>query len=139
MTYPVQIAFYKAPGTLVDKAVRVVTRSKYSHCELIINGTACSSSVREGGVRFKSIALDPTRWDVANIQGVDLPYAWKWFCDHHGQGYDYLGVTRFVLPFIPSRPNLWFCSEACAAALQLPDPHLWAPKHLALRYPPQGD
>ena len=39
-----RLAFYKAPGTWADKAIRLFTGSDYSHVELVINGTCCSVS-----------------------------------------------------------------------------------------------
>lgn len=128
-----QIAFYKAPGALADRLVRLVTGSKYSHCELVINGTACSSSIRDGGVRMKGIYLDPAKWDVVDVDG-DVTAAWSWFATHVGQRYDWAGVFRFVIPFLPHRRRQWFCSEACAAALGLPDPADWTPGMLAHQY-----
>jgi hypothetical protein len=128
-----QIAFYKAPGTLADRLVRMVTGSPYSHCELVINGTACSSSIRDGGVRMKGIYLDPAKWDVVEVDG-DVTVAWSWFATHVGERYDWAGVFRFVIPFLPHRRRQWFCSEACAAALGLPDPADWTPGMLARQY-----
>lgn len=124
-----QLAFYKAPGTWADRLIRIVTGSKYSHCELVINGTACSASIRDGGVRMKTIYLDPAKWDVVDVDG-DVTAAWDWFATHAGQDYDFLGALSFVLPFLPSRSKQWFCSEACAAALGRPDPDLYSPQHL---------
>ena len=47
----VQLALYKGRGTLFNALIRWWTRSPYSHCELVINGTCYSSSIRDGGVR----------------------------------------------------------------------------------------
>lgn len=124
-----QLAFYKAPGTLADRLVRLVTGSQYSHCELIINGTACSSSIRDKGVRVKTIYLDPAKWDVVEVD-ADVTVAWNWFATHAGQSYDFLGVFRFVIPFIGHRTGKWFCSEACAAAMGLPDAWAYSPQDL---------
>lgn len=111
-----QIAFYKAPGTWVDKAIRLVTRSKYSHCEVVIDGVCWSASIQDKGVRQKRMWLNPDRWDVVDVP--DSPGALKWFLEHEGQGYDFWGVFRFLIPFIPQRGNLWFCSEASLEALR---------------------
>lgn len=128
-----QIALYKAPGTLADKAIRLFTGSPYSHCELVIAGMCCSSSIRDGGVRVKSFWLDPENWDVIDIPG-DEAKAWEWFATHSGQAYDWWGVWRFVFPFLPHKTNEWFCSEACAAALSLPDAWGYTPQTLAEKY-----
>lgn len=130
VTMTIAIAFYKAPGTWADKFIRVVTGSEYSHCEIIINGTAMSASARDGGVRFKEIAVTHEKWDIAPLL-CDEQAVWGWFAAHSGCGYDWAGVLRFVLPFLPQRANQYFCSEACAAALGLPRPSDWTPGDLA--------
>lgn len=128
-----QLALYKAKGTLVDRLIRLVTNSKYSHCELVINGFCCSSSIRDGGVRAKKIYLDQTKWDVLEIEGDDAA-AWDWFALHAKEGYDWLGAFRFALPFLRHRKGKWFCSEACSAALRIPQPESFSPKTLADRF-----
>lgn len=128
-----RLALYKAPGTLADKAIRLFTGSPYSHVELVINGMCCSSSIRDGGVRVKSFWLDPEKWDVIDIPG-DEAKAWEWFATHAGEKYDWSGVWRFAIPFLPHRRNQWFCSEAVAAALGLVEPDLWDPGMLAEKY-----
>lgn len=131
-----QLAFYKAPGTWADKAIRVFTGSKYSHVELVI-GTECwSASARDGFVRAKTMWLDPDKWDVIDIHGAE-PFALAWFTQHAGQRYDWAGVARFVLPLLPNSRNRWFCSEAVAAALAQPEPDLWTPQMLFERYTTQ--
>ena len=52
-----QIAFYNGykSKTLWDWIVCIISRSKYSHCELIQDNLSYSSSNRDGGVRFKRI------------------------------------------------------------------------------------
>ena len=53
----VQLALYKAPGEWTNALIRWWTRSQYSHCELVIDGTCYSSSERDRGVRSKVMAL----------------------------------------------------------------------------------
>ena len=48
-----KIAFYKAKGNIIDKSIRLWTRSKYSHCEIVIGENWYSSSPRDKGVRAK--------------------------------------------------------------------------------------
>lgn len=124
-----QLAFYKASGGLADKLVRLVTRSPYSHVELVIGGVCYSSSIQDGGVRSKHINIGSGNWDVLEIAGDEAKAA-QWFVDHHGQDYDWLGVFRFVLPFLKHRTGKWFCSEACAAALGLENAHKYSPQDL---------
>jgi hypothetical protein len=131
-------AFYKGthaglPG-IYNRLVRWWTRSPYSHVELIFmegprtgRGLAFSASYMDGGVRDKAIDFDPQKWDF-----VDLPHelreqAWDWFCAHEGQGYDLLGNLHFILSAVGDDKRRWFCSEAVAAALGMPNPERFDP------------
>jgi hypothetical protein len=126
------LAFYKARGTWFDRLIRFVTRSPYSHVEVAITQQPdgrwlCgSSSVRDGGVRLKAIALSAENWDLRFVGG-DANAVRAWFEARAGERYDWLGVLRFVLPFVGQSSRRWFCSEACLAALGLPEPWRFAP------------
>lgn len=129
-------AFYKGtrPGIagLYNRAVRLWTRSPYSHVELIFSdGMAASSSFADGGVRLKAIDFSADRWDFIDLPGEDEEYARRWFNAHVGQPYDLLGNLHFVLFPIAGLRRAWFCSEAAAAALGLPDPYRFDPATLA--------
>lgn len=126
-----------------DGAIRVITRSPYSHCELAIPDASrpgvyfcVSASVRDeavrpkrprlpwnrGGVRGKYMQLPPDRWDLVPVPltRFDLTRALEQYA---GNGYDWLGVFRFLLPFLPESKHRWFCSEFVAHVLRLPPPH----------------
>jgi len=60
----VQLALYKARGNWINRLICWWTGSPYSHCELVINGTCYSSSIRDGGVRGKTMALPSDKWDA---------------------------------------------------------------------------
>lgn len=113
-----QAIFYKAPGSIFDRLIRIVTRSPYSHVELVIDGVCWSSSQPDGGVRGKRFAIDPARWDTLHIQ-ADAAAVAIWFAGHQGTPYDYLGALRCVIKWLPNSATKWFCSEACAAALRI--------------------
>ena len=113
-----QLAFYRGPGTLFDKLIRIITRSEYSHCEVVIHGKCWSSSVRDGGVRGKYINLQSGHWDVIDLLG-DEAATELWFKSHENADYDWLGLMRCVIPFFPHSSRRWFCSEACGTALGL--------------------
>ena len=66
-------------GTLFNALIRWWTGSQYSHCELVINGTCCSSSIRDGGVRGKVMALPAHSWDVIDLPWADEHAAQQWF------------------------------------------------------------
>lgn len=137
-----QIAFYKGPADdwlhkLAHFAVCIFTLSRYSHCELVVHGTCVSASARDGGVRAKQIDLASGKWlvvDIADPYGDREAMAWDWFACHAGHRYDWAGIARFVLPFLPHRKDQWFCSEACAEALGLSSPEDWTPGKLANRF-----
>lgn len=127
----IHLAFYRGSwaenpkSKLLDNIICLLTRSKYSHVELVIdyyandqNGSCWSSSEWDGGVRNKFIHLDPSRWSV-------IPYNSKFtkqelvdfFNAENGKTYDYLGALGVVIPFFKANPNRWFCFEIVGEAL----------------------
>ena len=122
---------------LLNRAIRWWTNSIYSHNELVFEGynnseganLCASSSGSDGGVRFKFINLDPSKWDICTL---DIPeYSQKqamlWFSEHADQGYDYLGLFGFVGKRGIQDKKKWFCSEAIAASLGFKDPEQYTP------------
>lgn len=133
-------AFYKGthaglPG-VYNRLVRWWTRSPYSHVELILPFAAASSSAMDGGVRYKTIDFDPALWDFVNLPDGLADGAETWFNKHYGEPYDYLGNVHFVLSPIGGEKGRWFCSEAVAAALGMPNPERFDPGtlHAALSF-----
>jgi hypothetical protein len=127
-----KVAFYKHQDRFFDKLVMFVTGSTYSHCELIVNGVSYSASMRDGGVRQKLIDYKSDRWDVLEIEGEAMT-AVRWFHEHEEDGYDYLGLLGFLLPWRTEMQTKWFCSEAVAAALGIPEPWAFSPGKLYRR------
>lgn len=114
----VYLAMYKGPGSkLRYKAFHYITtyftRSRYSHCEIVINGRCYSSSARDGGVRDKEILdlNDSGHWDLFELPYVNPHDALDRFHERSGRKYDYLGVVRYLLPFLPNSKNRDYCSE----------------------------
>ena len=137
-------ALYKGtrPGWqgLYSRAARLVDRGPYSHAELVFSdGMSASASFIDGGVRFKKIDYDPAHWDFVDVAG-DEGAATAWFIEHNGASYDLIGNLSFLCPLIPHSVRKWFCSEAIAAALGVPEPHRLGPNGLAavLRYRAKG-
>lgn len=134
----IEIAFYKGRKRFGDRVIQWWTRSPYSHCEVVTHrrsdGAAwcISSSWVDGGVRGKWIALDPTRWDLVQMPGVDSAGAHLWLAQHAGQGYDFIGLLGFVWRPIAGSARRWFCSEACADIVELEEP--WRLSPGALRH-----
>lgn len=114
-----QLAFYKGRTRLFDRAVQWWTRGPYSHVELVFSdGRAASASTRDGGVRIKYIKWNLESWDFITVNG-DETLAKKWFEDHTGEKYDYIGLFGFLWRPYKDNKRRWFCSEAVLEALQL--------------------
>ena len=122
------LASYKGtqPGWkgLVNRAIRFFTKSIYSHSEICLgdpfNGPVeCLSSVgTEGGVRIKTMQLNPEKWDVIALPSVSDGAFWHFLADNAGRPYDLVGCVRSVLPFVSrEHPDRWFCSEVCATVI----------------------
>lgn len=141
----VTVAFYKGRERLSSRFLAWWMRSTYSHCELILGRDGevfecASASFLDGGVRIKRMRLNPEHWELvdvpidpdivrsavarSDIDDAAAAVAWAraWFDAHDGEGYDLLGLLGFVLRRIKGSRRLWWCSEACAAALGWVDP-----------------
>lgn len=127
-----QAAFYRGthsglPG-VYNILTRWWTRSKYSHVELIFStGRAASSSAMDGGVRTKLIDFTADKWDFVDLPAGLEQGARAWFDQHRGEKYDLLGNLHFVLAPVGDDKQKWFCSEAAAAAIGIPDPARFDP------------
>ena len=138
----ITLAFYKGRGKtrwqrLQDAAIRLTTRGRYSHVELIAGtalhgdiGQCLSSSGRDGGVRAKRILLKPESWDLVELR-IDPDQPAQFIRDRIGAQYDYKGILLSqVLALGRHDESRWFCSEICAAALDLPNPQRVSPQFL---------
>jgi hypothetical protein len=132
-------AFYRGHGRFSDHVIRRVTRSPFSHVELIrqaerpLRGETArciSSSLRDGGVRIKDIRLDAPKWDV-----YALPWApddaWNRAEAELGRPYE-LWPMLFsqLLNLRRHRRDAWHCSELVGHALGLSMPHAKSPGDL---------
>ncbi len=116
-----QIIFYKGRGTLFDMLIRWITKGPYSHVELVFSdGMMCSSSVRDGGVRFMKADLNPENWTTIQVNAtLEEEAVIRRFCEEQvGLDYDILGVLGFVTSFCAEDKQRWFCSELTLTALQ---------------------
>lgn len=129
-----RLALRKQNTSLYARLIRWWTHGPYNHAELILarrhDGTVLCGSATADGVRLKWLHLNPDHWDLLDIPG-DQSAARRWFDDHLGQKYDWLGVLGFVIRRGRHKSQRWFCSEACAAALGIPDPWRFCPNTLA--------
>ena len=142
----VTLAFYKGKGNWLDRLIRRVTRSPFSHVELISSphvsrntsgeqvSTLCiSSSARDGGVREKPMFFRIGRWQFLDCPWVVGDPA-EVIRTHVGTKYDYLGIVLSqILNLRRHGKTRWFCSEIVGHALGLNEPHRLSPSDLYLR------
>jgi len=109
-----RFAFYKAPGDLTDRVIRLASRSQYSHVEFVTAGGLCiSASKRDGGkVREKQITFRPGHWDFVEVEGnYDSAAAFASWMAARAVPYCMCGAITSVMPFHLSRRGRVFCSE----------------------------
>lgn len=120
----IKIAFHieeKGFKHFFDHLITFFAGKPFTHAELVFcDGSCCSASTRDGGVRYKKITFRPEAWAF-----IELPIKegdeekMKAFCDQHvGKKYDYLGAIGFALP-IGDDDRKWFCSEIVIDALKV--------------------
>lgn len=141
------VAFYKGrrcenkSAKLFDWLICWWTSGPFSHAELVlVQGTdgrhsyCASSSIRDGGVRFKHMLLDPDKWVIVPLSesfSTDhLRDAARWFDRYQGSPYDWLGILGFVVHKQWGRGSKWYCSEAVSSALGLEQTNI-SPNQLA--------
>lgn len=114
-----KFAFYKAPGSILDKLIRFWMRGPYSHVEAILedngDGTyTIASSVPGIGMRIATNqTLPASDWDIVDGPGDPLA-ARAWFDSRRGAPYDYFGLFGFIIrPATGDDRGKWWCSEAC--------------------------
>ncbi len=123
-----RIAFFKGlrsgeKGEL-DGVIRKLTNGPYSHTAMVFSDGVLgeATNVNDAGVRFRANPyLAPGAWDFIDLPDYDEGKARTWFVQHEGQPYDYQGALRMADPTLKGDPDAWYCSEACATALGLPN------------------
>ncbi|MDR7024221.1 hypothetical protein [Pseudomonas peli] len=128
----IYLALYKGKGTLFNRLIRLWTRSKYSHCEIVMpDGRWLSASAMDGGVRAKTIVLNLEHWDLLPVSWAYRPLVEQLYQEHRGKGYDWLGIfgSQLLPNALHSRKRM-FCSEFCAAALAFASPQRFSPAQL---------
>ena len=123
-----------AAARLSDWIIRTLTGSPYSHCELAVpcadgQYDCYSSSIRDGGVRLKTMPLPPEKWDLIPVD-VNPEQVYAALTATIGAKYDWLGATGVIARWRHDK-HKWFCSEWCAMALGLPNPERFSPGSLA--------
>lgn len=102
---------------ICDNIIRFFTRGKYSHTEIAIalpdgRYECYSSSIRDGGVRAKTMLLPKQKWDLIALDGLPTDAVHEYFEQTKGAGYDLLGALGCVAGF-RQHPDRYFCSEWC--------------------------
>lgn len=119
---------------LFDDITRFFTHGKYSHCELVFKATkdnryiCYTSSNRDGGVRKKVMELPADRWDLVEVK-VEYRQIFNFYMKTIGCKYDLCGAIGVVTRF-GNNKHRYFCSEWCAEAIELKDPHKYSPNSL---------
>lgn len=108
-------------GRLIDA---LSGRRGYSHVELAAGAGVPGRVTAEAWAGFETnsrpggyAAGEWTFYDVGAQRA--WPFIANWGRGELGCGYDYLGVLRFILPFIGPSGKRWWCSEVVEAALHI--------------------
>lgn len=125
-----KIAMYIAStGSLVDKIIDAWTGwYGYSHSEIVFDHIArldntyltCSSSPRDGKLRFNRIDMSSGHWymvDIPEIYSEKQEYEiYNMLKKMEGAKYDWKGIFfYFIFSFVHKQDdNEWWCSEICA-------------------------
>lgn len=128
----IKVAFFKAKDSWVDTAIRLWTRSPYSHCEIILpSGLRITSSGLRGGVCLNNEPIKPWQWDVISLPGVAPGQILAFWEETHLDPYDWFGLFfSQLLPLGLESSKGWTCSEWCAAALGAHRPSQYSPGDL---------
>ena len=132
MDSSVKLAIYVGKGKIGNWAIRKWTGRQESHCELVVDRLAYSSSIQDKGVRVKYIEWNPAHWRF-----IPVPWASKeQVISHYEKAKDnkyafFSLLTSQIFNRNVDDDNADFCSEWCARALGLPNPNTYSPGTLA--------
>lgn len=127
----IQLALYKGKGLIGNALIRWWTRSPYSHCELVVDGVAYSSSLMDKGVRSKVIDFKPEHWDMVELPASLHHRVLGYYESTKGQRYSWLDLIRCqIFNSNADEDGASFCSEWCAAAIGFPNPATYSPQTL---------
>jgi len=108
----IKVAFFKGKGSLLDKIIRWVTKSEYSHIEILIGNIWYASYAEDGCVRAKKNAHKGLKedWDYITLpQHYEerIKEAYK-VCN--GDTYSYINLLFKYTSFKPFKKSL-DCAE----------------------------
>lgn len=138
------VIFYKGrkrdnpESGMLDRVICLVTRSKYSHVELVYYRSQTSNliytwgaSPRDFGVRKAVITMNPQHWDVYELNTEKtIEEMHVWFGKEDGSKYDWFGALGSRYRFFKQSKTRWFCSEIVGSFLDREKPHLLSPGKL---------
>ena len=125
-----KFAFYKAPGSLTDRAIRLASGSRFSHVEFCMGASCISASKRDGGmVREKQINFQPGHWDFVAVSG-NFAAAQRYARSQLGQPYNTAGAIASIFPTRFDVGHGLFCSEFTALICIAGGRHIAAPHTL---------
>lgn len=114
----VSIVFYKGPGTLAEKVIRIWTKSRYAHCEFRRSDGLCHSNDRFRFVsRAEPIRMDPEDWEECPIElpGEIVDRVERRQLRKVGTQYDWRGIVfSQIFPLGIHNKRRWFCSKSNA-------------------------
>lgn len=119
---------------------RIVQKGSFqrvTHVEAILEEhayglvTIGSASLRDGGVRVKTVKLNPDHWIIIDVPSWDAQQSQRWFADHAGEAYDWRGAFVTWLPATWNKLKEWFCNDAVGASGGMVDPHIFGPAQFA--------
>lgn len=122
-----KIAFKKIfkDSDIIEKAIGKITKSKYCHCEIVINDIWISSNVKEGVTIKEHFLYNSNEWDfydfpIIEIMERDYKIIFDFIRKQDDKRYDYLGIILSqLIPISIHNRNKYFCSEISTKILQL--------------------
>lgn len=117
-----KVAFYRGKG-LYALLIRLWTRSRFAHCELVFSDLTMISAVEGVGVRSLNLTQDyiGIGWTVVDIPMLlEDEVAVRFHAEEElGAKYDWKGILLSqIIGLRRQHPSKWFCSEFCVAMLQ---------------------
>ena len=132
MTKGISLALYIGKGKIGNWAIRKWTRRQESHCELVVDGLAYSSSIQDKGVRVKYIEWNPANWRFIPIPWASKESILKHYEETKDNKYAFFNLLASqILNRNIDDGNADFCSGWCAEALNIPNPNIYNPATLA--------
>ena len=128
----VSLALYVGKGKIGNWAIRKWTGRQESHCELVVDGLAYSSSIQDKGVRVKYIEWNPSHWKFIPIPWASKENVISHYNKTKSNKYGWWSlITSQVFNRNRDEGKSDFCSGWCAEALNIPNPNIYNPATLS--------